>query len=164
MSEAGRVEPFAIMVDGARTVDDFITPVTVYVSYTEIMVSLFGILFISGDVCIEYPMLIQFLSIPVEGSQYDTRVVTAAHHYAGTNTVQISDAGEKTVAAVGTRITPVFGISTGRDIVSSVKCFTGKSGEYGQIFVTFQYASLTSKFILFLIKYAGLAIVGFGIS
>ena len=77
------------MVDCTRTINNLIASVTVYVSYAEIVVALFEIIFVSGSICVEYPVFFQFLSIPVEGSQHDTGVVTATHHYARTDAIQI---------------------------------------------------------------------------
>ena len=109
-------------------------------------------------------MFFQFLSIPIESSQYDTGVVTATHHYARTDAIQIGYAGKETIAAVGACIAPVFGIAASRDVIGSIKSLAGKSGEYSQIFVTFQNTSLTGEFVLLFVEYTGFAIVGFGVA
>ena len=48
VSHLGRVESFAIMVDGARTVNNFIATVTVHISYTQVVIPLSGIIFATG--------------------------------------------------------------------------------------------------------------------
>ena len=55
------------MVDSTGTVNDFVASVTIHIAYTQIVVSLSGVLLASGMVAVEYPSVLQFFSVPVEG-------------------------------------------------------------------------------------------------
>ena len=131
VSHLGRVASFAIMVDGARTVNNFIATVTVHISYTQVVIPLPGIIFATGVITIEYPVFFQFFPVPAEGSQDGAGVIPPAHHYTWMNSIQIGYTSQKTVAAVGTFISPIGRITALRDIVNRVQCFSRQSGKYG---------------------------------
>ena len=125
MSHAGRIKSFTVVVDGTRTVDDFIASVSVYISYTQVVVALSRIVFPFGLVTIEEPALVQLLPVPVEGGERSTCIISPAHDYTGMHSVQVSDASQITVASVGTRVSPVLQVSTRRDIINGLHGFSG---------------------------------------
>ena len=102
----------SVVVECAGTIYDFIASVLIDVSYTEVMVALSGIFLTSRVVTIEYPAIFQFFSVPVECSQHGTCIISTAHDYARMNSVQVSNACQKTVTTVGTLVSPAFQIAT----------------------------------------------------
>ena len=50
MSHSGRIKSFAVVVDSTGTVNNFVASVTIHIAYTQIVVSLSGVLLASGMV------------------------------------------------------------------------------------------------------------------
>ena len=61
MSHSGRVESFAVVIDSTGTVNDFVASIIIHIAYTQIVVSLSGVLLASGMVAVEYPTVTSVL-------------------------------------------------------------------------------------------------------
>ena len=120
MSHSGRIKSFAVVVDSTGTVNDFVASITIHIAYTQIVVSLSGVLVTSGMVAVEYPTVLQFFSVPVEGSQNSTRVVASAHDNTWVYSVKIGYTSQEAVASVTFCVSPVGNVAAGRDIVDGM--------------------------------------------
>ena len=106
------------------------------------MVSLSGIIFTTGIITVEYPTLFQFLSIPVKSSQNSTCIISTTHHYAWVYAVEIGNAGQKTVAAITTTVSPTHQVSSYGHIINCLHRFSCQSVKNCQIFRSGQDTSL----------------------
>ena len=106
------------------------------------MVSLSGIIFTTGIITVEYPTLFQLLSIPVKSSQNSTCIISTTHHYAWVYAVEIGNAGQKTVAAITTTVSPTHQVSSYGHIINCLHRFSCQSVKNCQIFRSGQDTSL----------------------
>lgn len=100
MSHSGRVESFAVVIDSTGTVNDFVASIIIHIAYTQIVVSLSGVLLASGMVAVEYPTVLQFFSVPVEGSQNSTRVVASTHNDTWVYSVKVGYTSQEAITSV----------------------------------------------------------------
>ena len=142
MVHAGAVQTFAVMVHRHLTVDYLVAPIAIHIGHTQVMVALSGIGFVAWSVGVEHPLRLQFLTVPVKCGQYASGIISTAHHHAGMSAVQIGDAGQETVAAIGVSITPVLQIAALRDIVYGRHLRSGFSVEHSQVLRPCDYSAL----------------------
>ena len=133
MPHAGRIKSGSIVIDRTLSIYNLIAAVTIYITYTKIMVSLSGISSATGIITVEYPAVLQILTIPVIGSQYSTCIISTAHHHTRMYSIQIRNTSQITVATIGTSVAPVHQIATFGHIINRLHCFSGQSVKDGQI-------------------------------
>ena len=134
MSHVRTVKSFPVMVYGTLSVDNFITAIPIYISYTQVVISLSGVSFVSRSVAVEYPMLTELFPVPIVCGQDGAGVISSAHYYARMYSVQVSDACQKTVAAVGAVISPTSKVATLGYIIDCLHGFSGEPVKNSQIF------------------------------
>ena len=142
VAHTGGIEALTVVVDSHRTVDDLVAAVTIDISHAKVVVALAGIVgqglpvFTEAlGIGVEDPVWLQFLAVPVPGSQYGTGVVAPAEEGRGSPAVEVSDASQKTVGAVGIVVAPVAEIATLGDIGLGVHSGARQAVEDGDVFV-----------------------------
>ncbi len=135
VSQTGGVKSAAIVVDTGCAVNNLILAVAIYIGYCQIMIPLphigFQRLLFMG---VEQPAKGEFPILEVPGSQRCACVITATHHHAGTNAVEVGHTGQIAFRTVGIGITPRIYIAQRREVVHGGECFSGGSFKDGEIF------------------------------
>ena len=134
VTQARRVEPFAVVVDHAGPVDDLVLAVAVDVADAQVVVPLAAVRPIAGSavVAVEGPDVRERAVPPVPGGEHGPRVVAAAHDHAGPRAVEVRDGREEAVDPVAAIVAPVGRPSPGRDVPGRGQRLAGRAFEDGE--------------------------------
>ena len=141
MSHTSRIKSCPVIVYRTLSIYNFITAITIYISYPKIVITLSGVISAPGIITVKYPTVLQIFTIPVISGQYRTRIITATHHHTRMYSVQIGNASQKTITTIGTPVSPIHQIATFGHIINCLHRFSGQSIKNGQIFRSGQNTS-----------------------
>ena len=131
------------MVYSHRAIGYLVTAITVDISNTQVVVALSGIACPLWGIGIKYPVLFQFFAIPVPCSNNRTGVVATTKDGTGTFTVQIANACQHAIAAIGIVVAPLFHFASLRNIGFCIHHLARQSVEHADIVRSCQNASHT---------------------
>ena len=133
MAEAGVIQSRSVVVDSHGAVCNLVASVTIDISYTQVVVALPGITVPLRLVGVEHPVLFEFLTVPVPGSDDATGIVAAAEDGRCMLAVQIAHGSQHTVRAVGIVVAPVLGSATLWHVRFGIHRFASQSVKNGDI-------------------------------
>ena len=123
MAHAGVIQSTAIVIYRHRAVGNLVATVAIHISHTQVVVTLSGIavqgLAILANtlvIGVEHPVLLQFVAVPIPGSQHRTGVITATEDGRGMLAIQIAHSSQHTIRTVGIVIAPVAQVTTCRHV------------------------------------------------
>ena len=138
MAHASVVESPSVVVDSHRAVGDLVAAVAVDIGHAQVVITLSGIVGPLGVVCVEHPVGLQLMSVPVPGCDDAAGVIAATKDAAGVDAVEIGHTRQETVGAVGILVAPVVEVAAFGDIGFGVEGTACETVEDGDVFVARQ--------------------------
>ena len=135
------IKSAAIMVYCHGAIGYLVAAIAIYISHTQVVVTLSGIACPLGVIGIEHPVLLQFTSIPIPSSQNGAGVIAATEDGRSMDAIEIAYTGQHAVGTVSIVVAPVAQVAALGDIGLRIHSLTGKTIKHGDIFIAREYAA-----------------------
>ena len=116
MAHSRVVETTSVVIDSHRTIGDLVATISIDVGHSQVVIALSGIFCPLGVVGIEGPTILEFLAIPIPGSEDCTRVIATTEDSARLMTIEVAHSSQHAVAAIGIIVSPIGKVTAFGDV------------------------------------------------